>query len=523
MVVPFARSAARRIASLAVGATAVGSILVGSPGAASVATLPVVRPMISDFQFLAGAGAPPPSQAACIAVSRRCFNPTSIRNSYDIAATYGLNNGGYGKTIAVVDSFGSSTIRQDLGVFNTAFGLDHLCGETGPSDPSGNCPHTTQPRFDIIEVQGGPPPVPPPPNNGTALEAHNLWSLEVSLDVEWAHAVAPKANIILLTTPTAEVLGVQGFQQMMHAEDVLIENHQVDVISQSFAAGEGTFNNGLASINQLRQAFVDARANHVTVFGSSGDGGSTNAMKVPVKNPGVIPYPSVVWPASDPLVTAVGGTYLCTDAVLGMTVDSVSPPARCQAHPGDREPAWVASGGGYSIYFSRPAFQGVLNASNSSYVGSSPGAPGPNKNMRGVPDVSYQASSLTGVLVYDTESLSNNQAGTTCGGADPCQAGWYTVGGTSSSSPQWAAITALADAQAGHDLGYINPALYRVFAGLNYHTDFYDPHAVCNQTDPAIPGWCATPGWDAVTGIGTPDVAKLIPDLIAAVQPGDSQ
>jgi len=61
-----------------------------------------------------------------------------------------------------------------------------------------------------------------------------------------------------------------------------------------------------------------------------------------------------------------------------------------------------------------------------------------------------------------------------------------------------------------------------LFAGPTYHTDFYDPHVVCNQTS-AIPGWCASAGWDAVTGIGTPDAAKLIPDLIAAVQPGDSQ
>ena len=517
MIQTFAGSAARKIASFAVGATALGSVLVGSPGAASVATLPVIHPLISDIQFISGSGTPP-SEAACNAAGRRCFNPTSMRNSYDI--TPGLGNDGAGKTIAVVDSFGSTTVRQDLGVFNTAFGLPHLCGETGPSDPSANCPASTQPRFDIIQVQGGPPPVPPPPNNGTGLENHNLWNVEVALDVQWAHAIAPKANIILLTTPTAEVLGMQGFQQMMNAEDALILNHQVDVISQSFGAGEGTFNNGLASIKQLRKTFEDARLNHVTVFASTGDSGTTNAMKVPVKNPGVIPYQSVIWPASDPLVTATGGTYLCTNAETGLGVDSVSPPAQCRIHVGDREPAWIPSGGGYSILFSRPAYQDVLTPANSSYVGSSPGAPGPNTNMRGIPDIAYNASSGAGVLVYVTESTSNNQAGTGCGGAIPCSTGWYVVGGTSAGSPQWAGLLALADAQAGYDLGFINPALYRLFAGATYHTDFYDPTVNCNQ-DSAIPGWCASPGWDAVTGIGTPDAAKLIPDLIAAVQPGD--
>src|SRR5205814_4342413 len=219
---------------------------------------------------------------------------------------------------------------------------------------------------------------------------------------EWAHATEPLANIMLVTTPTAEVLGVQGFQQMMNAEQYVVDNHLSDVITQSFRSGEGAFNNGLASLKQLRQAFVAAKANNVTVFASSGDGGTTNSMKVPVKNPRLIPYQSVIWPASDPLVTTVGGTYLCTNAETGATVDSVSPPVNCQSAAGDREPGWVASGGGYSIYFDRPDYQNVLPP-GSAFVGSSAGAPGKNSNMRGIPDISYQASARTGVLVYLTE------------------------------------------------------------------------------------------------------------------------
>ncbi|MGB9185753.1 MAG: hypothetical protein WCB67_16995, partial [Solirubrobacteraceae bacterium] len=361
-----------------------------------------IRPLVSDWQYL-GASGTPPSQAACNAVGRRCFNPAAMANSYNYAGLHATGNEGQGKTIAIIDSFGASTIRQDLGVFNTAFGLPHLCGETGPSNPSGNCSSGTSPRFDIVCVQGCPPPVPPPPNNGTGQENHNLWSLEVALDVEWAHATAPLANIMLVTTPTAETLGVQGFQQMMNAEQYVIDNHTADVITQSFGAGEGSFHNGLAALKQLRQPFVDAQANHVSVFASSGDGGTTNTYKEPVKNPATIPYPSVIWPASDPLVTSVGGTYLCTNAETGLVVDSVSPPSTCQANPGVREVGWVGSGGGYSIYFSRPFYQDLLPP-GSTYTGTSPGAPGPNANMRGVPDVAYQASSRTGVLVYLTES-----------------------------------------------------------------------------------------------------------------------
>src|SRR6059058_1530983 len=426
----FVRSLGRRLAAAAISALALGSSALTAP---AVVNPVAIHPLVSDWAYLGNNGTPP-SEAACNAVGRRCLNPAAMANPYDYASLHAAGNQGQGKTIAIVDSFGASTIRQDLGVFNTAFGLPHLCGETGPNDPSGNCPPTTSPRFDIIQVQGGPPPVPPPPNNGTGLENHNLWDLEVALDVEWAHATAPLANIMLVSTPTAEVLGVQGFQQMMNAESVLIKNHRVDVISQSFGSGEGAFNNGLASLKQLRQAFVDAQANNVSVFASSGDGGSANNMKTPVKKPNPIPYQSLIWPASDPLVTAVGATYLCTNPVVGgMTADDTMPPVNCTSRPGDREPAWVASGGGYSINFGRPSYQDVLPP-GSSYVGSSPGAPGPNSNMRGLPDIAYQASSRTGVLVYLTEA-NTTASGTGCGGASPCSTGWYVVGGTSASAP----------------------------------------------------------------------------------------
>lgn len=473
-------------------------------------TAAIFEPAVAEWEFLSSSTVPP-SEAACNAVGRRCFAPAGMQNSYNISPLYARGFTGKGKTIAVIDSFGSATIANDLNVFSTAFGLPHLCGEAGVACTPG------MPTFRVLEVQGSPPPNPPPPNNGTGLENHNLWAIEVSLDVEWAHAIAPEANILLVTTPTAEVLGVQGFPQMMNAVQFVVDNHLADVISMSLGAGEGTFASA-TSLLRLRQAFIDAQANHVTVLASSGDGGTTNGLKEPVKNPGVIPYPSVEWPASDPLVTAVGGTYLCTDAVTGAAVDSVSPPSACQAHPGSREVGWIDSGGGYSVLFPRPAFQDTLPA-GSSYVGSSAGAPGPNSNMRGVPDVALQASARTGVLVYMTEP-STTTSGTGCGGANPCSIGWFVVGGTSSSAPQWAGLIAIADEIAGLDLGYINPALYKIAADpTKYANDFFDVTVGQNQTS-SIPGYSATTGWDAVTGLGTPNAANLVPDLIeAATQP----
>ncbi len=488
-----------------------GAIFVPVMGSMPVRTIaPIVHPLVSDWEFLVS-GPTPPTAAACNAVGRRCFTPEAMSHSYNYAPLLADGNQGQGKTIAIVDSFGSDTIRDDLGVFSTAFNLPHLCGDSGPSTPDGNCAPGVTPRFDILQVQGSPSASPPPPNNGTGQEDRNSWALEVSLDVEWAHATAPLANILLVTTPTAETLGVQGFQQMMNAEQFVIDNHLADVISQSFGAGEGSFHSGLSAIQQLRQSFIDAQTNNVTVLASSGDGGTTNHMKEPVKNPDVIPYPSVGWPASDPLVTAVGGTNLCTNAVTGVGVDSVSPPITCQQNPGIQDIGWVGSGGGYSILFPRPDFQNTLPA-GSTFVGSSAGAPGPNTNMRGVPDVAYQASARTGVLVYMTEPATTASS-TGCGGANPCSIGWFVVGGTSAGSPQWAGLIAIADQMAGRDLGYINPKLYQIGSDpTRYANDFNDISLGNNQTS-TISGYSASQGWDAITGLGTPNAANLLPDL----------
>jgi subtilase family serine protease len=204
MVFTFLRSVMHRLALFTLGAVFLVPVVLSTP---AVAAGPVVNPLISDWQYLSS-GPTPPSQAACNAANppggRRCFNPASMSSAYNYASLLANHNEGQGKTIAVVDSFGSDTIRNDLSVFDTAFGLPHMCGET----PAITCSSST-PKFNILEIQGSPPTNPPPPNNGTGLENHNLWALEVSLDVEWAHATAPLANILLVTTPTAETLGVQ--------------------------------------------------------------------------------------------------------------------------------------------------------------------------------------------------------------------------------------------------------------------------------------------------------------------------
>ena len=481
----------RALGRFAVGALAAAAAL---PGPVSVTAAVVFHPTVSDFVQI-NSSTTPPSEAQCNSVGRRCFTPQAIQSAYNLSPLYAKGDMGQGMTIAIVDSFGSDTIAHDLHVFDSAFGLVRMCGEEGVTCAAG------MPTFSQLHLQGAPPTNSIPGNNTTGQEDHSAWAVEVSLDVETAHAIAPMANILLVTTPTAETLGVQGFPDMMNAEQYVVDHHLANVISQSFASAEEAFSSTQSLLN-LRHAYVAAAANGVTVLGSSGDGGSANVVKEPVKNPVTIPFPSVEWPASDPLVTGVGGTYLCTNPTAASTdpraVDDSQPPTQCTAHPGVVERAWIDAGGGFSHVFSRPSYQDNLPA-GSTTIGA----------MRGVPDIGLQASSRTGALIYI--SLPGNP-GLFCG-ATPCSTGWYDIGGTSLSCPQWAGLVAIADQIHGGGLGLINPKLYAIGASARYSSDFFDVTTGNNQADPSIPGYPATPGWDPVTGLGTPNAANLVPDL----------
>jgi len=464
---------------------------------AAPAAMPLPHPTLSDYQQIS-ASATPPTEAQCFSVGRRCFTPASTRAAYNVQPLYEAGYDGRGMTIAIVDSYGSDTMAHDLHVYNQAFGLPSMCGEEGVTCAPG------MPRFSELSLQGSP--ATKSTGQGTGLEDKAAWALEVALDVETSHAIAPGANILLVHTPTAETLGVQGFPQMMNAEKYVVEHHLANVISQSFASAEEAFSS-TQSLENLRDAFKAAAANDVTVLGSSGDGGTANGTKQPTgKGGNLIPFPTVEWPASDPLVTGVGGTYLCTDptATAARVTDSTDPPSKCRAFPGVAEVAWTFSGGGFSHVFAKPDYQSVLPAGSTS-IGA----------MRGVPDIGLQASATTGALVY-LSLPPDGLSGLGCGSA-PCSTGWYDIGGTSLSCPQWAGLVAIADQINGGGLGLINPALYRIAADpARYAADYYDVTTGNNTADPSVAGYPATPGWDPITGLGTPNAARLLPDLVAA-------
>ena len=480
-------SLSRRLISAA--STALTFAIWSVPAAPVVASA-IPTPSVSDYT-LVGTSLTPPSEAHCFAIGRRCWAPAPFENAYNLPSLYAAGMDGRGMTVAVVDSFGSNTIRADLNNFNTQFGLPHMCGEDNHTCAAGD------PTFNILCVQAcsdttGQPPTAKDPGQ----EARNGWTVEVSLDVEWVHAVAPRANILLVTTPTAETLGVQGFPQMMNAEQYVIDHGLAQVISQSFGASEDSFGS-TASLLNLRGAYKSAPAHNVSVLASSGDFGNGNVTKSPVGGPNAqpfIPFPNVSYPASDPLVTSVGGTYLCADPISGSRVaDSVDPPINCQSNPGQTEVGWIDAGGGFSHVFAKPSYQNTLPP------GSNTGAN--VNNTRGVPDVGVEASSRTGVLVYDDGS-------------------WFIVGGTSVACPTFAGVVAIADQLNGGGLGFLNDGLYRIGANpTRYANDFFDVTTGNNDQyqSPQDPNYAATAGWDPVTGLGTPNAANLVPDLVLAV------
>lgn len=439
------------------------------------------------YAFQAGSQAPPGGARG----HSRVFVPSSMEVSYNLPPLYAQGIEGQGETVAIVDSFGYPQVASDLETFSAGYGLPLMCGMPGVACQPG------MPTFSVLQFgnhQVKPSPASPNANPyGPGQEASNSWALEVGLDTQWVHAIAPMANILLVVVPTAETLGVQGFPNMMKAEQYVVDHHLADVVTQSFGAAEDSFSS-YAALENLRHAFVSGTAQGITFMAASGDNGSLGLTKAPVgKGGSVLPNPEVGWPASDPLVTGVGGTNLCTDAATGsLTANDAYGPAVCQDNAGQREVAWSGSGGGFSHVFAKPSYQDTLPAGST-----------PIGSMRGVPDVSWDASCQTYVWVYLSAP-----------GYTP---GYYGVCGTSAASPQFAAMVALADQYGGKDLGLINPTLYNLASGPNAGNYFFDVTTGNNtQTGSGVPGYAASTGWDPVTGLGSPNAANLVPALAAA-------
>ena len=448
-----------------------------TPSAAEVAAAAAAGPMPQPLVRVAAQthSATPPTTAQCLqAFGLSCYSPLQFQQAYNLSPLYHDGYNGRGQTIVIVDSFGYAGIGGELAAFDKAFGL------------------RPPPSFKIIQPAGKAPAF--NPKNPMMVG----WAQETSLDVEYSHAIAPGANIVLVETPVAETLGVHGFPQIIRAENYVVNHHLGNVISQSFAATEQSFASRRV-IYGLRSAYINAARHGVSVLAGSGDSGATAAATL---NPGGFAasyylHPAVSWPATDPLVTALGGTQLHLMG-SGKTFKQIQPATVWNDTNLFGSPA--ASGGGRSVAFSRPSYQNGVRRQ----VG----------YARGVPDISMSAAVDGAALVYLDAGASGGQG-----------AGFSLIGGTSEATPQFAGIVAIADQMAGHGLGLLNPSLYKleaqhasglvdVTAGTNTVTF---PQGKGNPLHTVF-GWDAAAGYDLASGTGTINAASFVPQLVAAAK-----
>jgi subtilase family serine protease len=366
-----------------------------------------------------------------------CYGPSQIQNAYRFTPLYRAGITGKGRTIVIVDAFQSPPIRDDLALFDQTFGLP-------------------DPKFTIVAPDGL---TPFDPNDANQVG----WSAEISLDVEWAHAIAPDAAITLVLAKSNDDADI------LSATSYAVDHGLGDVISQSFGEAEQCM--APALLTAQHQLFARATAKGITLVASSGDDG---AAQPSCDGSSLIKAAST--PASDPLVLGVGGTHLRADLETGAY---------------HSETAWNdefgASGGGFSVLFGAPAYQQGLHLPS-----------------RGVPDVAYNGDVNGGVLVAFGVNI----------GPGTGPGSFFIFGGTSAGAPQWSALTALTTQLNHGRVGFLNGVVYAIAESRLYAATFHDVTSGNNSFE-GIAGFKARKGWDAVTGWGSPIAATLVPLLAA--------
>jgi subtilase family serine protease len=414
-----------------------------------------------------GATAPAPTSppgavsADCLALRSPCYTPRQLRVAYGIQPLLDRGITGRGQTV-VLPEF--------------------------PPAATGSPPAVTDIRQDLARFDSvfGLPAARLQIVN-TLAHAASPWlaTLEEVEDTEIVQAVAPDAAIREVLIPSAATASPGRVSAAVLAA-LRLGLAQGGVISLSAGAGEQCFTPAVAAqVNSVLQA---AQRDHVTVVISTGDSGAA-ATPCPGAGTASAPVKEVDLPASDPLTLAAGGTSLqasrATGAYTGETAWNIPPPAG--------GPSSKASGGGFSRLFPRPAYQdGTAGV----------------RATRGVPDVAADADPRTGMALAMSD-----------GGQNYILIGG---GGASAAAPLWAAVIALADQYAGRHLGFVNPALYQIGRSPYYHQAFHDITTGTNTVKfptQTITGYRAAPGWDPVTGWGSPNAQALVSLLARYASP----
>jgi hypothetical protein len=401
------------------------------------------------------------------------YVPLQIQQAYGVSSLLSNRTTGKGETIAIVDAYNDPNIASDVSNFVSTvnnqnpsqYQLPQFTATSLPIPSSGG------PYLSVVTTGGG---------SASGLSQNADWALETSLDVEWAHAMAPQANVLLVEAPSDS--NTDLFNAVQYAASV------PGVVAVSMSWGAYEFSNEASSYDSYFQPRSASNPNGYTNPGvvfvaASGDSGAYS----PPFNPGL--YPSV-----SPYVLSVGGTTLSTTTnASGGTVYS-------------SESAWSDSGGGAAQYEGEPSYQ-----SNQSSIGS-PDVEVYNPftgtysyySARLAPDVALNADPNTGYAIYDSVAAPDYGF----------SGGWTVVGGTSAAAPQWAALVALADQQRGSplDTNQVQTTLYNTLGTSNYSKIFHDITSGSN-------GYSAGPGYDVATGLGTPIANQLVPFLARTTIP----
>ena len=448
------RFSAAAIITVAATALAIAPAAAQASGTTPASPLPGLAPQVIVGPVASHTTSPPTGSDCLASFGIACYRPADLQAQYDFGPLYRAGGNGSGQTIVIFDSYGSPTIRQDLATFDSAFGL--------PAPPSFNI-YTPEGNVNY-NYTGLPSPV-----NFHNKNVNNRigWAYETTLDVDWAHAVAPGASIDLVVIPTAETQGVQGIPNMQNAQKFAMSNHLGTIWSSSWAATEQGFRTA-TTIQNLDKLYAQAAGQGITAFFASGDFGVANADL----QGRVFPFATVNYPSSSPNVVSVGGTQVTTPTA---SISSYQP-----------ESVWNdgygAGGGGYSSVFGEPSDQ------------SGAGITDPSR-MRGLPDVSMNAAVISAVLVYES--------------FDPTVTpGWALIAGTSEATPLWAGTYAVMNSADG-SLGFLMPRLYQIYKNSTLYGEAFHDITAGNNSFGGITGFSATTGWDAASGLGTPDAAGL--------------
>jgi subtilase family serine protease len=406
-------------------------------------------------------GPPPASTADCNSVTT-CYTPQQLQVAYGVKPLLDRGTDGRGETVVFPELAEThlnpplvTDLRQDMAGFDAMF-------------------HLPAAHMRVVSTLAGGPADP--------------WLAfgEEVLDVEMVHALAPGATLVILLVPSNSLNNTPN--AVAAAVASLRVGSTLGGIMSISAAGQvgGEHCVSHAQADSVNAALQEAQSRHVTVVAATGDIGAAGEpceIYDALTGSGTFtPVKEVTLLSSDPLVLGAGGTTLTASHTTGAWISETA----WGLPYGDPGSAFQASGGGFSRLFARPSYQN--------------GVPG-IKAARGVPDVSADANGHTGMAIV----LSN-------GGRSMVR----NSGGTSASAPIWAALIALADQYAGRHLGFVNPAIYQIARSAAYHQAFHDITTGNNTVEfppTTITGYHAGPGWDPVTGWGSPDAEVLVPLL----------